>query len=216
MDAILKSRMTIHDVASYLTRFDAPPTAMALKEEDETPGVESLFEIPEPLAPEPAAPAPEPTPGREEIYAECETKFQAALAAEREAFENRLNQERDNWATQEAAALSEKLTRALDNAVENLRGDIARILSPFVSKEISLRMLDDVTAALRAGVANEAAPAIRVHARKDLLQKIECALAPEKIALTLVESDDVEIHATFGSTTVETCLSEWMTRLPRE
>lgn len=216
MDAIVRPGAIIHDVSAYLTRFDAPPTAMTLdEEEDRAPAMESLFEAPEPVAPEPE-PEPEPQVDREAIIAEFQARQEAALDAQRAEFEARLRDERERWATEQGAALSARLAQALDTAFEELRSDVARIISPFVAREVTGRVTEDLIAALRTGLANDGASAMEIRGPRDLLEKIESALASEPVAISCHESDEVDARVTFASTTVETSLSDWMNLLLRE
>jgi len=216
MDAIVKTRTVIHDVADYLTRFDAPPTAMALKDEDDVASsIESLLETPERFISD-AEPEAEPLPSREEIIADCEAKHESALAAERAEFETRMKNEREAWTTNQAQVVSRQLMSALNLSFERLRSDIARILSPFVAEKIMTRVSADLISVLQAGLANADAPAMEINGPRDLLEKIETALAETNIALNLLESDDVDAHVTFASTIVETSLGEWISRLSNE
>jgi len=214
MDAIVRPGATIRAVAAYLTRFDAPPTAMALDEEgDDALSLESLFEPPAQIA---AEPAPEPQVSREEIAAECEAKHVAAIEAARAEFELRLQSARERWAREQAEALSAQLARALNSAFETLRGDIARILSPFVAREIMARVMDDLVTTLRMGLSIGGATMMEIRGPKDLIENMKSALSDENVALTLHESDEVDAQVTFSSTTVETSLIDWMKRLSDE
>lgn len=204
--------MTIHPAAAYLIRFDAPapPAPAEFGANNDAPVLEALF------TPAPAfeiAPPPEPLRSEEEIRAEAEAKFLEALEKERESFEQRLRDERARWAAEQAEAVTRKLMRAHEDAMASLRGDITRILCPFLSREIVDNVVDDLIIAVRQGLSNESAPAVTVTAPKDLLEKIQQMLKAENIAVAARESDHVDAHVAFASTIVESRLGEWIGKL---
>jgi flagellar biosynthesis/type III secretory pathway protein FliH len=167
MDARQGGGMTIHSAAVYLVRFDQPPSAPAATAgaNDDAPEIEPLAASPPP----PDEPPPPPARSEEEILAEAETKFKAALVQEREAFERRLEEERARWVKEQGEALGREFARSQEQSMTALRADVARILSPFVSREIVDRVLEDLIAAMRRGLANEESPLVSVSAPRDLL-----------------------------------------------
>lgn len=200
--------MTIHDVSAYLTRFDAPPPIIV---GDAAVEPASLPED-EGGAPE----APPPPIDADKLRAEMEAEFSAALAAEQESFARKLQEARERWIVAEAEALRNAVTQSLEAAIESLRADLARILTPFVSREIAQRALDETIASVRQALANEHAPAIQVSGPSDLLDRISAALSADNVVLSLSEREGVDARVTFASTTIETRLGDWMRRLSNE
>jgi hypothetical protein len=211
--------MLIHDVSAYLMRFDAPtPSPPEVDLDVEAllaSSVEGLIDAPldapseQPFIPE--EPAIDPQALREQL----ETEFAASLAAEREAHEANLRLAREQWVEQEAEAIGQRLTQALDFAIESLRDDVARVLSPFVSREIGETALDELITSVRRAIANESAPALSVCGPKDLVAKISLALGND-VALHVVEGDSVDVTVDLSPIRIETRLEEWMRLLSEE
>jgi hypothetical protein len=203
--------MTIRSVSSYLTRFDtqAPPisiqTESALTPLDILPDEPITFDLNE-----------DESTLREEMRSALQADFDAAIEQERAASAERLRVERDRWTNDEAVKLSEQVARAIEAGLGGLRSDIARILTPFVSEQISRRVLDDLIAAVRAGLADVANPAIEISGASDLLERMRIALVEKELATTMRETDEIDARVTLGSTVIETRLSEWMSQLRAE
>lgn len=193
--------MAIRDVASYLTRFDAPQPLLRPQTQDvlfEAPAFESL----------------EHSESRDmQLRDELQSEFDARLAQARADFEVRLEDERQKWTEGEAQALAQKLTQALNEALESLRVDVSRVLTPFVSRRLSALILDDLVTTVRAGLANESAPAVEISGPPDFVGKLGAALAHEGVAMTRRESDGIDATITFDATTIETRLGEWVARI---
>lgn len=193
--------MAIRDVASYLTRFDAPQQMFS------PPAPDALFE---PSLHEPAGGV---DATHAEIREELQCEFDARLAEARADYEGQLEEARRRWTEEQAQALSHQLTRALDVALGTLRVDVSRVLTPFVSRRLSAQIMEDLLTTVRAGLANDKAPGVDISGPPDLIADLGAALGQEGVALTRRESDGIDATITFDTTTIETRLGEWVARL---
>jgi hypothetical protein len=220
--------MQIHDVSSYLIRFDAPaPTHIEETAFDvdanfdfsldnpldnplETPleaPFGATFEEPDVLD----QPQIDPAALRQAIEAE----FSASIAAEREAHEEQMILARQQWVEQESEVLGQCVTQAIDAAIDRLRADVARVLSPFVSREICEAALGELIASIRLAIANERAPAMTISGPRDLVAKVSLAIGSD-VALNVVESDSIDVAVDLSPTRIEMRLAEWTRCLSEE
>jgi len=113
--------MTIHDVAAYLARFDAPLRIVQSWDESAT---DSAPDVP----PTPQLEKPVPVVDTNALRAELEAHYVAARELDRAAFEERLRRARDDWTTAAAETLCRRMTEALERIASELRADVAKIL----------------------------------------------------------------------------------------
>lgn len=205
--------MTIRAAALYLVSFDAPEPLAPPAEISAIEAPARMTCASDAIA---LAGSEECVTSERELRAALEHEFSAALAAERAGLDDRLRAERDKWTSEQAEALGRQVARELDVALGNLRADIATVLTPFISAQISAHVMEDLIAAVRAGLSDEGSPAIEIAGPRDLLEKLSGALAEERIRITLRENDAIDVRVAFGSTLIETCLGQWMARFAIE
>jgi hypothetical protein len=198
--------MTIHDVAAYLARFDAPPRIVQ-KWEDEAP--DASADAASPLEKDEAAPAVDMLA----LRAEIEAQYAAAREHDHAAFEERLSRAREDWTTETAETLCRRLIDSLENAARDMRADVAKILRPFVAQKIADRATDELILSVRQAIKSDDARALTISGPADLLDKIGFALAKEDVAMKRIVSDAVDVRVEFQTTVVETCLDSWMHNL---
>lgn len=205
--------MNIHDVSTYLTRFDEPiPPTLSL------PGVEDYLE--------PAAEAPDEEPVTPVTLAEFqppvevdvlrrgfEEELATALEKQQATHEENMRQARAQWIEQEAELLRRRLSESVAAGFETLRADIALILAPFVAKEIEDKALEELKTAIRQAIADDQAPAIRLAGPKELIEKIANVFSSEDAAVSLIETDGMDISVDLAITKIETRFDAWMRRL---
>ncbi|WP_363349788.1 hypothetical protein [Methylocystis echinoides] len=202
--------MNIHDVSAYLLRFDEPPRLPP-----PTPILETLFEpsiegLGEEPAPESVAP---PSVDLEALRSAFDEELAAALEQQQAAHEESLRQARTQWIEQQGDVLARRLSETLAQAFDALRGDVARILAPFVAREVEQTTVDELTDSIRRAIADDSAPAIRLEGPRDLIEKMAETFAAQQAAAILTESDGVDVTVDFGLTRIETRLEAWMRRL---
>jgi len=213
MDEIVTRASNIHNVSAYLLSFDAPAPAPFQAVEPEE------FCEPEPLhffgetAPLADVVEPEPPIDVEALRRDFEAEMADALQKQAAAHEEALSNARAQWIEQQAEALARRIDENIAMAFESLRMDVSRILSPFVSREIQSEALKELIDATRQALEDETSPAIRLSGPKDLIEKIAQAIAAEPVAVTLAETDEVDVTVDLGLTKIETRLDAWMRRL---
>jgi len=220
----MRAAVTIRKASAYLTSFDAPTPANDAH--DASHASVSPVDDPAPVPADPTSVGGEPenlnedslrpqyavsTP--EEIAAEIETKIVAAVEAERQAAEERLRQAREDWTTEMADSLARRLEQSMGEAIDSIRDDVARILAPFISREVFRQSLEEMTASVKKGLVGAIDPAIKISGPADVIDKVSRALADRDIAIIAHESDRMDARVLFGSTTIETALEAWLAQL---
>ena len=220
----MKAAATIRKASAYLTTFDTPQPANDLHDASKSPA-EPQDTPAQPVADPPvlddepqnsveAAALPEPDISRTEAtVSEIETKITLAIEAERQAAEQRLRQAREDWTTEIADSLAHRLEQSIVGAIDSFRDDVAGILTPFVSQEIFNRTIEELTDNIKKALAGAIDPAIEMSGPADVIDKVSRALADRDIAIITHEAEQIDVRVRFGSTTIETALETWLTRL---
>lgn len=199
--------MNIHDISTYLLRFDAlPAEAPVFEELIEAPNAEieksSFYDdvLREPI-------------DIEALHRDFEDKLTVALQRQQEEHLENIRRAREQWVEQEAEILSRCLADGLESAFESLRTDVARVLSPFVSKEIEETALDELVSAIRRAIADEHCPVIRIEGPKDLIGRVGLGFTREGSAVNLIEREGIDALVELDITRIETRLDAWLNRL---
>lgn len=238
MDEIVNRSANIHAASAYLLRFDepapAPPPAMASFFESREPV--DPFNDPPALAdfmPDMTMPdmtmwdmAPSDMAthdlslesGAAPVDAELsrsgfEEALAAALQEQQAAHDERLRLLRSEWVEQEAEALGSRMAESMESALELIRAEVARILAPFVAREIEEKARDELVELARRAFAEDETPAIHVEGPKDLIEKVAEALATRQVAVALIEANGVDVKIDLAHTRLETRLDAWMRSL---
>ncbi|PPD45593.1 MAG: hypothetical protein CTY15_04215 [Methylocystis sp.] len=192
--------MTVHEAAAYLLCFDAPhlvPQEAPPKQDQECATESESDDL---------APDVDPL----QLRAELEAEFADVLRREREAFDVTLAEARERWTEEQARVLSERLSTSFDEGYARLRADVARILSPFVSKGIAARALEELLGSLRTAVADDQAPVVRISGPRDILDRLQLELSGGNVVVTTIESEEIDVRVEIGPTRIETRLTDWM------
>jgi hypothetical protein len=224
MVADMRSAVTIRKASAYLTSFDAPRPA--------NDSHDSSVSIATPIAEPPSdgedlsttRPEMENVTGHDaqiqpdsatplDKTVAIETKIASAVEDERRAAAQRLELERENWTTEIADCLALRFEQTMAMTIEKCRDDIAGILRPFVSHEVFVRSLAEVTDSLKKGLSGAVAPVIEISAPADLIDKLSGALADRDISIIARETDQLDVVVNFGSTTISTALEAWVAQL---
>ena len=224
MVADMRSAVTIRKASAYLTSFDAPrpandlhdafvsiatPTAEQPMDGDDLTSTrhetENVTGYDAQILPDSGPPV--------DITVAIETQIATAVEDERRAAAQRLQQAREDWATEITDCLAMRFEHTMAMTIERLRDDIAGILRPFVSHEVFTSSLADVTESVKKGLAGVVAPVIEISAPADLIDKLSGALADREISIIARESDQLDVVVHFDSTTISTALEAWVAQL---
>lgn len=220
----MRAAATIRKASAYLTSFDAPPPANDVHVASDAPaspiedsaaawndptlvGDEPDQPLEVELRPPPAVSTPEA------MTEEVERKIASAIDIERQAAEQRLQHARENWTTEIADRLAQQFEQSMNEAADRFRDDVAGILSPFISREVFSRTIEEMTVNVKKALAGAVEPAIEISGPADVIDKLSRALADRDIAIIARESDAMDARVHFGSTTIETALEAWLTGL---
>jgi hypothetical protein len=203
MDAILRRAMTIHNISAYLQCFDtiAPPDAV-LPPDDAKEMESGAGETR--AAPEIDA---------DSLRRELEEAFGMRMAAERKAHEQAMLLAREQWSGEEAREVSLFLKQALEAALAELRADIARVLTPVISRLVAEKAIDELVHAVRRVLADERAPVLKLAGPGELIEKVALALHAEAIAIEKTQSDAVDVSVDLSATRIQTRLRAWRRQL---
>lgn len=217
--------MNIHDVSTYLLRFDeaprlAPqsslPAPLPAPLSPSSPILDTLFESSMELPDEDFAPdivAREAHDDAAPLRRAFDEELAAALEKQQAAHEEDLRLLRTQWIEEQGELLARRLSESLAEALEALRTDVARILAPFVAREVEQTTSQELIDAIRRAVAGENGPAIRLQGPRELIEKMAEALVEQQAAVSLTETDGVDVTVDFDMTRIETRLDAWMRRL---
>jgi len=220
----MRTAATIRKASAYLTSFDAPqPANDEFVSDDALASVvedsPAILNDPTLVGDEPDQPSEgelRPPPGvlsPEALAEEVEQKIASAVDIERKAAEQRLQQAREDWTTEIADRLAHRLEQSMSQAIDRFRDDVAGILTPFISREVFSRTIEEMTASVKKGLAGAVDPAIEISGPSDVIDKLSHALANRDIAVIARESDVIDARIDFGTTTIETALEAWLTGL---
>ena len=160
MAARMRAAVKIRAASTYLTCFGAPqpandPHEATIPTDAPVETVEGTPEPP-PQAETPAtwAQAEPPTAEKDDssaadLAAEIERRVAAAREEERQVAEERLLQARQSWTNDIAVVLAGQIDLAINAAFDVIREDVARTLTPFVSREIFGDAFDQALACIK-------------------------------------------------------------------
>ncbi len=201
--------MMVHNAASYLMHFDAPPSPPSPPSE-----LLNLFDAEKDsgLA-ENLNSSQQNTlidASRENGASALRLEFEAALATQRAAAEAQLLEAKTRLRTEEGDLLARQLAQALDLGLQRLRDDVAQIVAPFVANGLCAQMLDELAGAVHRGLADEPSPSVKISGPVDLTQHVADVLRKDNIAVQTIETDAVDAQIDFSSTHIETRLAVWL------
>lgn len=220
----MKGSVTIRKASAYLTTFNAPQPANDAHEASKS--LASLMDNTASACVDPpvdederhnsielTAPQESELSASKVTEAEIETKITLAVDAERQAGEHRLRQAREDWKTEIADSLADRLQQAITSSINCFRDDVAVILTPFVSQEVFNQTIEELTVSIKKALAGADDPAIEISGPADVIEKLSRALADRDIAIIPRESEETDIRVHFGSTMIQTALETWLARL---
>lgn len=224
MVARMRAAANIRAASTYLTRFDAPepandpheampPTAAPVEPSDASPESPLQTMMSDLKAQVEPPPVEAEYPSAADMAAEIDARILAAREEERLDAEARLLQARETWSNDIASAIAGQIDAAIHDAFSVLRDDLARALTPFISREVFSHTFDQMLSCIKKGLAGEAEPVIEIFAPADLIEKLKRALVDRNIAIIAHESDQTEMRVQMGATVIETALEEWLSRL---
>lgn len=197
--------MTIHNVSAYLQSFEAVAAPFSPSPSD-AEGRPDAAPVASPAETMPLAEV-------EAMRLALEEAFEMRLQQEREAHEEALRFARAQWTRSEADALGERLSQALNAGIAALRADVARIITPFVSHAIAERSLDDFVHAIRRAIAGEHGALVTISGPEDLVARIGDKLEADRVAIRKAPSAAIDVAADLAEARIETRLGAWMRRL---
>jgi hypothetical protein len=219
MDEIVTRSAQIHAASSWLLSFDEPARAPSSSHDEffAYAPKPDLGDEPTPLfgfaETEPEQVDLAPDVDVDELRRTLEAEMATALQKQKEEHDEALRLARLQWLEEEADALGQRMTQSFGGAFETLRSDVARILAPFVAREIEEMAQAELIDATRRAFADQDAPAIRLEGPRDLIERIARAFADQSAAVTLIEADSIDVKIDLSHTRLETRLDDWMRRL---
>lgn len=159
--------------------------------------------------------APAMRPPREDAVRKAYSRGEAAgrQAAENAAAADSA-MERARWTTEQAEALADAWSSALDHLETRIGDQIASVLTPFLGDQLRARALDALARKIVALVKDATAQPITLTGPPDLLERLSEAL--RQVGIDIEGKPDrkkTEIAVTIGATRLETTLAVWMSAL---
>jgi len=150
---------------------------------------------------------------RREMKANAERELNAALAAERARFEERLAAEREKWAREQAECLASQFTAAFGNLEKQVLDSVGHILAPFLSDLIRRQAIEELGQILKLLLSEKESGTVRVNGPQDLLSELMSRLGESGLSIEYVVSDAPDVSIISNSTVIETQLNAWTSRI---
>jgi len=150
--------------------------------------------------------------GREDARRDYERRLADERALAEAAREAALSDARAQWAAQESRLLSQRLDAALAEIERRLAEGAAQALRPVVEARLAESAARRLAEEARRLLAAQDGPIMRVAGPADLLARLRAEVGADA-RVAFVETDDADVVATLGPTTVETRLGQWARRL---
>lgn len=203
--------MKLHPISLYLERFE---TARQGGDECEQVSVVDKSML------TPQQPSENKAESSCKTVAEAQEEAQKQFAAQREIdleeFSDRMRLERQRWTEAESDRLAVLLQSSLELATVELRTAIESVLLPFISQRAMDLLLEDYAQTIRSIAGNVSCPPISIRGPRDLTKIIEAKLKAENIAIQIFESDQIDMSASLGATTIVSRLEEWLSNMQQE
>ncbi|MDI7863411.1 hypothetical protein MRS76_15755 [Rhizobiaceae bacterium n13] len=153
--------------------------------------------------------------GYEAATAELTVKHEAELAALAEAHRLELAALTEKYTAEAAVALSAGLSRMAASIAHEISEQVAIVLGPVMTDELTRKAVDDLAAMVRAAVIEGAAGTITVRGPSALFEKLEAALGEDIASLRHVEAVDLDLSVEIGGSVIVTRMSAWAASLKK-
>ena len=141
--------------------------------------------------------------------AAADAEYAALLAAKDAAFEERLASERQKWALDEGARLSELLNAGLVDVERRVAQQVGRILKPIFADEVRRAAVSALSQTLSEMLAKGTYARVAVSGPSDLLSALQARVGEVDAALSFVVSEHVDLVVHADETVLETRIGAW-------
>ncbi|MBB5751014.1 hypothetical protein [Prosthecomicrobium pneumaticum] len=150
--------------------------------------------------------------GRRAGEAAARQAFERQRAEDQARLEERIAAERKSWSEREGDGLARALEAGLAGLERTLCDRLARVVEPFLAPAMRNRALDELAGLIRAAIAAENMPLLRVSGAPDLIDALRARLAADA-PVTFEPASGAEVTVTAGATLLETRIAAWLARL---
>jgi hypothetical protein len=193
--------MNVMPVAAFLKDFsDCLPEAVGFSHE-ETP--EERAEAIE------AARLEGMAQGRDEVTAEMD----ARLAEQEAAFEVRLAQARQDWATRDGARLAAAMLQGLDGMRDDVLAATAEALKPFMIESVRQKAVAELSRAIDDMLLRDPEIGIVISGPEDLLKVVEERLSERAGSFTFKPAESAEVEVKAGAALLSTRIAPWVEKI---
>ena len=147
--------------------------------------------------------------GRKEGRADAWAETERLRAADRIAAEERAQAERNEFQVNEYARLEAALRAGLAEIDERVGAAVARILAPFLAKEVVKRATEELRENIARLCASGAPHLITIRGPEGVLRRLRERVGDLGAAVEYVEDDGVEVVVEAGPTQIATELRPW-------
>jgi hypothetical protein len=143
--------------------------------------------------------------GMDKARASCD----AELAAQREDFNRRQEQERRNWSETESAVLADNISRAVDALQAEIGEMLAGILRPLLAQRLIEESLAQFAIEIGKLLSDDDAIKLKIFGPSDLVSRLKDRI-PMTASVTVTVRDQPEVAVFANKTVIETRLNEWL------
>lgn len=154
--------------------------------------------------------------GAREGRAEADAEHSADLAQREAEFAARLAAERQRWASEEAARISELLSAGMLGVEKAISEQVARVLRPLVPIEVRRAAVDSLAQTLADMLANGTYARIKVSGPGDLVDALSAKLGEARQAVHFETSNSVDVVVNADDTVLETRIGAWVSAINGE
>jgi hypothetical protein len=137
----------------------------------------------------------------------------ALLEAERAAFAEYLNAERQRWTQEEGARLGNLFRLTIERSFAGLEMRLAAVLAPLLEEKLREQMVKQFCSSIRTALADKKDPVITFRGPSDLLARILDDIELHGVAANAVDDSLCDVVAHFEETIFETRIKEFLTEL---
>lgn len=197
----------VHRASAYLLRFEEPETGPS--------PVEELIDPPPVFSQEPLTDALNQYEHQLENLRRAYDDLLATQQDHERVIEEAVESARRAWLQKEGENLAKVLKEEIDAGFASLRADVARILEPFVGKQMSDVSVSELISILRHAMFGAEEPVLRIEGPKNLLESLSASFANDPFSCELVETEVADVKIVLPATHMQTRIDEWLRTLQK-
>lgn len=146
-------------------------------------------------------------------YATARTEYERKLNDEKEKFDVRLGEERNDLLNETAARIADSIEDAGKQLEARIAGVTARILEPLISNAVQRQAAASFVEKLSSITGDSRRPLLRITGPSEMIELVRSKLGARLIAVELRAEPVAEVSVIVDQTVLETQVKIWAERL---